>query len=365
LTPRLLAIPVTVWTHWGLSPESLQVIPQRGGFSGAKVFRCRQAHGQETSLRCWPPHTSADRVAQVQSVVRTARQQGCDLVPQILETTEGRSFLTCEDRHWEMLEWLSGRPWQISDQTTFPVETAVARAAAAVGRFQAAVRPLASHLGVAPAVLERCERLQQAANWFREPALASGVPQHPPWVLAADQVAREIWQRLGGRWQASLQACSNEKFQLQYVLRDIHDQHVLFADGQVRGIIDYDALRIDSPATDLARLVAGFAALSCPTGKFSRPEEGFQPIPVWRTFVEHELWNRAVAGFRECCPFSEREQELAVLLADVTTLLSLVNWVNWLASPRQADRRSFAAGVDAVRQRVEQLTDFAVNYYLQ
>src|SRR5205085_7730253 len=42
---------------------------------------------------------------------------------------------------------------------------------------------------------------------------------------------------------------------LQPAIRDVHHEHVLFTGDQVTGLIDFGALRIDTPLTDVARLV--------------------------------------------------------------------------------------------------------------
>ncbi|WP_068141517.1 aminoglycoside phosphotransferase family protein [Roseimaritima ulvae] len=359
-------LPAAIVEAWDLA--DVRVRKLEGGFSGAAIYHCRHRDGSETALRCWPSGTAAERVAEVQRVVGEARRRGCGLVPQIIETRTHTTLVTLADRHWEHSQWMPGEPCSPSDDPQH-LESAVRLAAAAVGQFHAAVRQLGTRSDLSAAVVQRCERLAAAEQWLQQPPLATDGARWPAWLIRVDGVLRAAWPRHQHRLQAGLAAARSQRTNVQYVLRDCHHAHILFdAPGTtVSGLIDFDALRVDTPATDLARLVHSFAALSRPQpGIIGGPSEdppiqSGRTLSSWRRWVEDDLWGAAVAGIREHCSFTDQQCELARLIADSTTLLSLVNWATW-ASSNPPHRANTLPGAEAVRNRVEQLSRFAINY---
>ncbi len=356
------ALPAAVIDAWNLAETRIHKI--EGGFSGAEIYRCQHGDGSQTALRCWPAGTSADRVAVVHHVLRQSLEQGCPWVPQLLQVRASATVVTVGGRHWEHSQWMPGAPCQPRADAPQQLETWVRLAAAAVGQFQASVRHLESRSDCPPAVLERCQRWPAAQRWLQQPPLATDGSRWPAWLVRADAVLRSAWPLHHRRLETALTAASRQASPLQYVLRDCHHAHILFdATGtEVCGLIDFDALRVDTPATDLARLVHSFAALSHPQPGIVAGGRWDTPIQSWRNWIEQDLWAAAVAGFRQSCPFSDQQWELARLLADSTTLLSLINWITWVASDASPQRAACSSGTELVQNRVEQLSQFAINY---
>ncbi len=131
---------------------------------------------------------------------------------------------------------------------------------------------------------------------------------------------------------------------IQYVLRDIHRDHILFTDREPTGLIDFDAVRMDTPATDLARWVGSFHV---PPGKSGDRE------------IE-KVWEAALAGFRDenslkSCPQRDLNVGLARDLCFATTWISLANWLVWVL----CQQRAFPAGQNAVARRIGDLVHAA------
>ena len=118
---------------------------------------------------------------------------------------------------------------------------------------------------------------------------------------------------------------------LQYVLRDVHRDHVLFDGKTVVGLIAFDAIRGDTPMTDLARWVGGF-----------------------EPFNEDDLWGAAMAGYQQNSPFPQKQpgqtnlEQMGRDIAFATRWISLANWAIWLT----IDHRSFPGGPISVAQRI-------------
>ena len=125
----------------------------------------------------------------------------------------------------------------------------------------------------------------------------------------------------------------------QYVLRDVHRDHVLFTDQKPTGLIDFDAIRVDTPSTDLARWVGSFL-------------DGRKETEM--------LWETALAGFYDVYSLNGKskvaiDHRLAKDICFSTTWISLVNWLDWLL----CQQRSFPPGPEFVAARVRELIRLA------
>ena len=123
---------------------------------------------------------------------------------------------------------------------------------------------------------------------------------------------------------------------LQAVLRDVWYDHVLFTDPRtetVAAIIDLHAAGIDTPATDLARLI----------GSWDSPV-GCESLSL------HERWPTAIAAYDLVRPLSEREIALISVFHATGIVLGLDNWFRWTLE----DHRSFP-DADRMLGRIDRL----------
>src|SRR5690606_5799306 len=100
-------------------------------------------------------------------------------------------------------------------------------------------------------------------------ALGSPIPagaQREAFRLTSSQPSSASASRLAQQTLMHLAALGPELLQhlihiqrtavpLQFVLRDVWSDHILFTEDCVTGIIDFGAARVDEPATDVARLL--------------------------------------------------------------------------------------------------------------
>ncbi|TWU48541.1 Phosphotransferase enzyme family protein [Rubripirellula tenax] len=318
------------------------------GFSGGVVYDCRAGSVDRFALKMWPAGTSRTRVDEVHAIVRMARQNGCPYVPETIATA------TIGGRQWELATWMPGDV--AADDAT--VET-IQLGAAAIARFHRSVvsAGLASQLSsplssqVSKAVTSRIERLASLRHEVPQvlTVVDRGVPELPHRLaVAVDRAVQKLrsgWLAASGRIAARLSDFEKRPVPSQVVLCDVHREHVLFADGGVSGLIDFDAVRLDSPATDLARWIGGFLV--------HRDRES-----------RNEVWEAGMAGFREENVLNGKLATdmddisflaLARALHNATMWIGLANWLTWIV----LENRSFHADILRIAERIDVLTELA------
>jgi Ser/Thr protein kinase RdoA (MazF antagonist) len=312
--------------------------PATPGLSGARVYQCQLPSGQLLALKVWPPGTPRDRVEEVHRVLLHSRAGGCLLVPQLCQwprdgrDREGTILTDASDEHWDLMHWMPGSP-AIAELDQ------IRSGAAAIAQFHASIRALDFRVQRPPAAISRLQRLQELQPWVpatlrlaasRKPAAELGEA-----VQLACQLIQWKWNEVALRITRSLTPYADRQLATQYVLRDVHREHLLFSDQRVTGLIDFDAVRVDTPMTDLARWAGSFLAGNHPAAR---------------------VWEAALAGFRqeetlirsaatECDPHLARELCLATLW------ISVMNWLVWIL----VEQRSFPLGPQTIATRLREL----------
>ena len=237
------------------------------GLSGGMVAHCRSADGQEYALKRWPNSIPLNRIESIHRVVIHAWNQGCTTVARPLSvhplTNEIRlsssdTVLSAAGENWELAQWRPGVA-----ATTDAGLDAIRLGGELIGQFHQATAALESHCQRAPIIQERLrvlashqQHLPAAMQWIqqsgRDGNLAASLRDaasliHWKWDEAQDKIHRSLLQD------------SDNSVTTQYVLRDVHAQHILFSSGRVTGLIDFDAVRIDTPASDLAPWAGSFS----------------------------------------------------------------------------------------------------------
>jgi Ser/Thr protein kinase RdoA (MazF antagonist) len=315
--------------------------PTSPGMSGASVYQCRRNAGDSLALKCWPIGTRRARIEEVHRVLRWSSQHGCSVVPELysLPTADrSQTLYTHDDRHWDVMQWMPGEA-SGADASLDQIRSG----AAAIAQFHESVRGLGVQHQPPPAVTARLRRLSELDTLVPELIAIAGrsLPDGElGWAMTeAARVVRSKWGGARSQIARSLHQYAAQNAPTQYVLRDIHRGHLLFTDQDPIGLIDFDSVRIDTPATDLARWVGSFLV-------------GRQEVEI--------VWNAALAGFRDVYSLNGRsriaiDRRLAVEICFATTWISLVNWLDWIL----CQQRSFPPGPALVASRVHELTRMA------
>jgi homoserine kinase type II len=302
---------VAAWL--GDVPCDLVPLPGQG-FSGTPVWRVQAATGRFV-LKGFPVGTSPDRAAWVHRLMFHIRAAGCAAVPLPQRSAAGTTVVADGGCLWELIEFVAGG----STSTPSPAQASAALQALARAHIAAASLP-----GAAPhAVPGMAGRIERARGLVDDPwrARRDRLPSPP-----SDTLTRGMHERLeraitsfeaadGGRLLAGFARWQPPPLPAQPVFRDVWADHVFFDRKQpalVTGFIDLHAAGVDTPATDIARLLGSW--------KSPWPGDG-----GWAT-----RWEPAIAAYENLRPLSAAERKAVPLFHASAVVLGLDNWFRWV-----------------------------------
>ena len=309
----------TIVRQYPTNFQSAEIEPlgAAGGMSGAQLWRLSSPAGKLV-LRRWPDeHPSADQLRFIHEVLFHAESRGIPFVPVPILTTAERSFVPFNGHYWELTPWMPGA----SDYNASPNPNKLSAAMTALARFHVAVSDypaiaLPQVSGAAPAVARRLSRLRELA--YRGTAdLAAAIDSGAwPEVAPLAQQFLALLPTALPRVINELGPLSTAILPVQPCVRDIWHDHVLFTGDEVTGIIDFGAMNIDTPATDVARLLGSLV---------HDDEDG---------------WQTGLAAYSKVRPLTALETNAVQAIDRSSTVLAGINWLRWLyVNGRQFDDR--------------------------
>lgn len=311
---------------------------ERVGFSGSDIWQVTgPASVLPLCLKRWPvDHPPPARLPCIHRVLKQAREAGLDFVPELVPAQHGGTTCELAGSTWELMTWLPGEV----DRDRPTSESRIAAAFRALAQFHRATGSASddSTLAeiarsqrfptphIAPAIADRIRRFDElhAGRWafIRSAVVHRRIP--PVDDLAQRWLnERSIWPR---EMVARLRVAAQSEVSLQPAIRDLWRDHVLFTGTGVSGFLDFGAMRIDTPLTDLARLSGSLAG------------------------DDLESRQAALRAYSEVRPLSSREIELVDLLDHSGTFIAGWNWLDWL----YVEQREFPS-LAAVRERLSEL----------
>jgi Ser/Thr protein kinase RdoA (MazF antagonist) len=316
-------------------PVRVESLGNRGGFSGARIWRVVTDAG-DFALRRWPnPGLPRARITGLHQLLEHLRMAGLAFVAVPLRTNDGTSLPHSIIDDWQLEPWLPGLADFHADPTNQRLRAAMVALAhwhLAAERFvpgAEAAQWFASRVSSpSPAVAERLAILM---------AVDSGQMDHMEKRIQQSKasVPREIarhtlalFQRGHTRVVAELQLVRDVAVRLQPCLRDVWHDHVLFSGNAVTGIIDPSACRTESVASDLSRLIGSLVK------------------------EDHVAWDFALAEYQRHRPLTANELTLVAVLDRSGVLLSGWTWLQWL----NIERRPFA-DPEAVEKRLKEIIE--------
>jgi homoserine kinase type II len=296
-------------------PTHIEPLANAGGMSGAKFWRITAPRGT-LILRRWPPeHPTPDRLPFIHAVIDHAARS-LAFLPVPINTRDGQSF-TCATGHlWELAPWMPGAAdyeFAPSDEKLRAAMSALAQFHNSVADFQPSAE-IAATLRVAgpSAIPRRLIRLHDLKTKFHELANAIDDTTWPELAARARQFLAALPNAIP-RAIAQLEPLANVALPLQPCLRDIWHDHVLFTGNQVTGLIDFGAVDIDTPATDIARLLGSLAR------------------------NDRTAWQTGLGAYDATRPLSPNESLAVVAIDAANPILAGCNWINWI----YVERRGF------------------------
>lgn len=294
------------------------VQPLIGGLSGAAAWTVDHG-GRRFVLKSFTPSASRGHAAWVHAFMRHVRNFDVPQVPNIEPAPGGETLaIDRSGTFWELVEWMPGHA------ITKPSARQVASAAnvlARVHRAAAAWPACPLRGGHSPGVLHRVARARELLARPWEARLGS--TYCGPFRGRLERAVAIFTEADGGQAMSRVARWESRPVAMQPVLRDVWSDHVLFVGEQVRGIIDWHAAGVDTPATDMARLLGSWTADPGLTTTFRESYSAIRPL-------------------------SGDEAALVTFLRDTGILFGLDNWFRWIVE----ESRSFA-DTEMVERRVD------------
>lgn len=310
-----------------------------GGFSGAEVFCVIGVDGERYALRRWPVGTDRLRIDTLHRVIAALRKAGLSQIARVCQpvATQSACRFGAISPHSSTLQCDSGRLWHAetwcigtADFHDQPTPAKAKAVGSLLARAHLALRQLdnvqlqQSHTafqprrGPAPSVIERAALARRWEKRVREERLHASAPIIGDQAVA--DVVRTIALKLPGISEDLNCEAEVVSDRLPICLRDLWSDSVLWMDGQISGLIDLSAARVDHPAGDIARL---FGSL----------------------FLNHrELWDSALDEYHSILPFLPADHRLIRLYVDSEVVLSTFAWVERLfLTPQQVTSEQAAA----------------------
>lgn len=288
-------------------PRDCQVWGAAGGFSGALVWRLNTAAG-EFCLRRWPvEHPDSGQLTWIHAVLRHVYAQGFREVAVPVLTQVGATWVSYQGYLWDLSPWLPG----VADYRTVPTPNKLAAALRALARFHRAAGSFdqatgTEAMGFSPGIAARKERL---LHWQRGGLVKLRAAIAPVnWPEFADRAKNlcDLFCKAAPAVESMLAGLQQLQLPLQPCLRDIWHDHVLFVGDQVTGLIDYGAMRIETVAADVSRLLGSLVA------------------------DDRAGWQAGLAAYQSVRPLSNDEQRLMRAFDAANVLLGGLEWLDWI-----------------------------------
>jgi homoserine kinase type II len=315
-------------------PAQVESLGSAGGMSGAQFWRVTSAvvrgspapaHPAVTGspdpaqrvlcLRRWPTeHPSPQRLKFIHSVLHHAALRGVSFIPVPVTTREGVSFVHHAGHLWQLERWMPGS----ADYEQSPRIEKLRAAMRALAQFHVATRNIEQSARDISIVSEAESATAHAATSRRLSQLRE--LSHRGTNELARAITDKIWPELAPLARQFVAACpivaqvaiemlepfAGVPLPLQPCLRDIWHDHILFTGDEVTGIVDFGAVDVDTPATDIARLLGSLVG------------------------DDSEGWQTGLAAYLAVRPVSSEELLAAHALDKSGTILAGCNWIRWI-----------------------------------
>lgn len=290
-------------------PAQIEPLGSAGGMSGAQFWRLTAPRGALV-LRRWPAEfPPPDRLQFIHGVLRHAAARGCMFLPVPVTTRQGESFVSHAGHLWELAPWMPGEADYCDQPSVEKLRSAMrvlARFHNAVADFDckpfecvntssAPVRHLSRLRGLTPVRIRELSDAISGRTWPELVPLAQAFIASLPATISPAIVLLVPFERTA----LPMQPC----------LRDVWHDHVLFTGDEVTGMIDFGAIDIDTPATDIARLLGSLAASN---------------------LDRSQVWGEGLAAYNTIRPLSKDEIRAARALDSSSPILAGCNWIHWI-----------------------------------
>jgi homoserine kinase type II len=248
---------------------------------------------------------SASRLAGIHRFVKEVFQSGITVVPVPVVALGGQTFVEERGALWQLEPWMPGEAI-FHDRPTAEKLDAALTTLARIHSVAESMSPVATRSDTPQTIPERQKILRETARELAQ--IEAGL--RPESDIRFGIVARKIVTQFSKREseiEAALSEAARHPVPILPCLRDVWHDHLLFSGDVLTGLIDFGAVRLDTVAADLSRLL-GSLFLSSYRSDQSR-------------------WDEAISIYERTRPLTEAERRLIPILDESGILLSGMHWL--------------------------------------
>ena len=277
-------------------PDTWKYLGNAGGFSGAVFWRLTEPQLGPLVLRIWPAKSPVERIRWVHAALRHVYQHGVTFVPVPLLQRTGDTVFDVDERLAELAPWLPGT----ANFCERPHVTRLRGAMRALAQLHVALSSFETHPPrVAPGLLQRRDRWQALIGHGIGQLLQASAHQSQHALNRFVTGLAHSVVRSQAKMSEQLDRMANIMLPLQVCVRDVWHDHLLFVEDKVSGIVDFDALRVDSVCLDVVRLLQSLVG------------------------NDDSRWQEGLAAYQQLRPLTGAEHELLPLLRQLNPILSV------------------------------------------
>ena len=287
--------------------RNVENLGNAGGFSGACLWKITTPAGP-LCLRAWPKsHPSEDGLRHIHGLLLHAARQGMDELPVPLLHGGGNTVVWERGTLYELTAWMPGE----ADYHASPTDQRLTAAMTTLARFHTAVATYPQVRGpvgpsCSPGLVQRRDQLDRLLHGELDQLATAVARYHDPEINRRGRHLLEFFRRGAANVQLLIGRAAALKVVLQPCIRDIWHDHVLFTGDIVTGLIDFGALRDDTVACDLARLIGSLVG------------------------DRKTAWSTALQAYAAYRPLSAEENLLIRAFDQSGVLMSGLNWLRWI-----------------------------------
>lgn len=303
----------TILTRWPVSATDVCPI-QLTGFSGARLWKINPRTPQPLGLKHYAG--SALTVAQLDGIHRVlihAFNEGCDFIAKPLRLKDGFTSVVAVPSGsptaglWDLSNWVPGNALSAFGNAQ------IASAFASIARFHQAAAQVNLAFGPSPNLAFRQQQLMKLVRPDSDTLDRASAKLRTGSVnemlrgnlYAIIELLKTIPQSYIASLQNGLDQFAAEDLPIHPVVRDLRAEHLLFTGDRLTGLVDFDAMQMDSIAYDLARLTSSMQ-------------------------LNEDQLQCALTTYHAIRPIQPSEATLTQVLASVSKLLSPLAWVEWI-----------------------------------
>jgi Ser/Thr protein kinase RdoA (MazF antagonist) len=325
--------------HWLAAGEPMvRPVTAGRGFSGARHWQVEH-NGRLYILRQWPEGSVyAQRLNHIHIFQRALATHDLP-VPVPLAANGGETFVNAAGLYWELAPWMPG----VADYWSDPRPEKLRAALTTLAQIHQ-VLPITWQ--VSPPIdawqmnglSSRIARLNDLTAERNLGIVEKDIELLPDLEQRDATQTLALVKRLAPVELLRARRWHGVTLPLATCLRDIWHDHVLFTGDRVTGVIDFGAVAIGSPASDIARLLGSMVG------------------------DDRERWAAGLAAYEEVRTLTPDEREAVRFFDSTGVVLSAANWLIWLYGPpaaRLAGRFDRAAALSRFHTLVGRLRNLA------